>query len=1295
MSREPNQSKFVFLCFSGKQFRLDVELISAQMTVENKSQHKKSGWILVLFFFSATAALAYAPRVVETLILGSRSLTQSERLLPAETQAAIETLAQQQIKQEQANATLPFIAPVETTDEGIFQSIVVNVKEFTTRDPVDRAKLRIKKIDRLIGKLQRQVGRDKLVALIKQIGAETDKIVTDPKVRTDREVLTLQIEQYNRLQLIIQQLEDRLPFTDYLAIEDARLQYLVASAVRSIDAAPSLEAIHSIAVPVVASFVGEDFAELKAMETMIDFEDKLRSEARLKLLGLEKELASAFEKKMLRLPRDVRNRKLQSYIHYAYGDPLLQARAFERMKDFLSDREMILGIDSLKEVAVKRLAERIFELDNQADLDAYVDRVMKNREDLKILGEMQIAINSGQDTEKIARLATMQTSVQNKIARFLEQMTSEELSTTDLMDVVLTQNLNAMVAASEEVSTNFKQQFSLEADRTLDRFIKELGSSEFLTRSKLAYNPVSTDADVRILISHPQSMVILQNLRTQVPAGQRAVIDKAIRASAGISAEHLLSQVNDPKIFTDYEQYITKTVAVNKTFQRYEGRSFNDNLAKKAQVVQKVALAEKQQLYEVMQQITQSIFAGRGETDLEKQLPLNIRQEVQELKKLLSARNVPQLTTPEGISLAPIAPLSHDIQHAIVQAAKARIRDGQKSEEVKLDFSVTAADLDIKKPRILPDSPLYPLKHLSRRLQLVMTFDSLSRVELLIKQNNERTLEAMLLLQKSDSRKSVDLALETLLNIEKDFNRLKTNTGKLKEGQQPQLERVDLLIDAIIKNGLARQTVFGLIEDHVYGADYVRVEKIRQQILKDGIETLLQLSGGNAQVLVAKLEQTVNGASGSKFKELKAIELLVEIKRFQPEKIGQVLEASEIRLVKAFEANLLTIDKEERERELLAYADGMPGNPVRHYQAYEELKESFENKETLTLAYNLENEAVENLVDIVSGITDDLTLREFATEVVGTEPQDLKIIIEIEDHVETPGTLESVATPIEQKIEEIKTIIEEEVVEEFIENPQSLFESDLISDQSQTGKSTIGDVEVIQELVEIIEQTPQATPEIIETIEQIEEQIVSEFIETVTNNPTQALEPAPEVIETLVKLKEESPPAIDAQIDVAIRAEVEIIQEELETAVTSPEILETYITQIEESSVIAKVINQVGGEEFQQVLEETASEVSQNLTQEQTLLQETISQVQEEIFASPVSSPSPVEETLSQSVQTEIAAVKTEVSVEQIPAVTTATEITVTVESVQTSTEQPTSAPTTESAPAAPVEEPAAPTVGL
>src|SRR5205814_2536842 len=86
-----------------------------------------------------------------------KPISQAAKVLPPDIQQAIETQAQQAIKQEEATALLETNTSNTsqiTQGESIFQNIADTIQEVTTTNPADRAKIKLKSIDRLIAKLQ-------------------------------------------------------------------------------------------------------------------------------------------------------------------------------------------------------------------------------------------------------------------------------------------------------------------------------------------------------------------------------------------------------------------------------------------------------------------------------------------------------------------------------------------------------------------------------------------------------------------------------------------------------------------------------------------------------------------------------------------------------------------------------------------------------------------------------------------------------------------------------------------------------------------------------------------------------------------------------------------------------------------------------------------------------------------------------------------------------------------------------------------------------------------------------------
>lgn len=1231
---------------------------STNLDSQEKRRKRRFGWmpfsflIIFLLLIGITFLLPNTFVQSATFFKGKpRPITQASQTLPVNIQNAIENLAKQEIKEEQAIATLPVNVSINATltdQSGPSIQPLIDSITALTGNPVDRAQARLAKVDRLIKELinvltkdKSDLGINKARSIIQEIGRETDAVVTDKDAQANRDILRLLIEQYNRLQLIIQQLEDRLPIRAYLEIEKARQKYLVVTATASINAAPNLDAVHSIALKEVERIVGKDFAELKAIEIISDFEAGIRPQAREKLESLQKQLALGFEKKMLKLPKNVRDRKLQNFINYSYGNPLNQAESFEKMKSLVSDREIILGLDVLKELALKRLEDRVFEINpDQIDLqNKFLDSSLRKSEDLKILAQLKLNVLASNDEVRKKKIANLEKiSLEKVIEIFGNKKTLDEyfddssIKNSDLLAVSVVSQLSDILNGSAEVSGEAKSAIKNIKQKTLQNFTANIRKANFSTFEKFSYNPVSENADVRLLFPNPQASLLLESLRNELENKDRSVIVIAQRSLATIIArsQKVLVQVN------------------------------------------------QQKLYEKIQQITQSIFVSDNQTDFEKKLSKELQGEIASFKKTLSQRSIPQIITPPGIILPKIAKLSDNVEEAIILAAKARIKNREKSEEAKLDLTVQAKDLGVSDPVILPDSPLYKLKSALRLFQLAITFDPLQKAEILIAQDNQKTLEAAELIRRNSSLITINKSLEVLEEIQSDFAKLKASSKNFAKLKKENPKKVDELIDRIIVNGLARQTVFSAIEEKVYGEDFVKVEKIRTSVLKDGIDTLLQLTGGDANILVAKLEKAANTGTGSKFKELKAIELLVEIKRFQPEKIGLIIAASETRLIKKFEAKILQIEAKGRNRDLLNYAKNFLGNPVRQFETFDDLKKDFTDHQTKFLAETLKNVATENLTDRIAEISDATSQQEFVDAIVGDKPEDLKIITEIELRVEGPQIVDLPQTIIEEKIENIKAVVEENILDTYKDDAEALAQTDFFQDAANT--PDIIDVEVIQELTDILTRTPEVAPEVINLVQKTENTIVAEFENAVseavkTSSETiDILTPAPEVLAELVELKNEAKSESEkAEIDLAIREEIKLIEEYLEAEVSDPSTVQTYIDQITNDPVIAEVIEEVGGKEFAQIIEETSEETQQTVNSQEEVLQITVDEIQEEIFQAPVSAPSTVEQTLPQAVQEEIQEIKQEVPVEQVPQVTVET-------SVATSVTEPISQP--ESAPA-------------
>lgn len=1261
---------------------------------------------IILLFFALLRNLHVAP--VDAFFDGIHTLTtpkpkpitQSNTFLPSTTQQAIETLAKQEIKQEQANALLTGSTSVQTPSESTrndtsqgsvsiapsLQSFTDSIRETLTTNPSDKAKLKLANNDRLIVQLQTHLQSDasdksvdQAVDIIQNIGRQTDSIVVHPKTQADREVLTKIIEQYNRLQLVLQKVEDNLPVGAYLKVEDARVKYLVSGAKKSLNAAPNLDVTHNVALGEVKKQVGADFAELKAIEILTDIGSGLSPQAKQKLGGLQKQLALQFEKRMLKLPHEVRTRRLQAYLTLSYGNPIKQVEAFDEMKATMSDRDLILEMENLKELAFNKLEKRVFELNNQTLLNAFLDKELSQPEDLKVLTQLKLHVLATGDEKSKQQILKLEEKAQANIEAVYGHdekaltalLASKPQKSTDLLDIVEISNLEQLLATSPRVSSPVKAALKSAKAEAIKSFLDGVATRGFATTARAAYNPVGDNADVRILLPNPQAIQILSELQKDLPPGQKGLLATAQKAGSQLVEEHVLEHVNDPQIFKGYEKVITTDPVVTRALQTYGNRVFFNVLSQKQKIIDKITRQEDQALYEKMQQITQEIFVTHAKSKLEQQLSTQAQQQITDLKQRLPDKNIPQLETPPDVTLAKVATLPTTVQDAIIDAAREKISE---ADQAKLDLEKQAKDLGVSIPQVLPDNPLYFVVRVTRLVALLVKTDPVDRAEELLKQDNEKVIEAAKLIEDNPSQKAVDTAIDTLQSVAKDFDTLKDHVGELTTVKATEPQKVEGLVDKMIDNGLSRQTVISQIENVVHGDDFVAVERLRADMLKDGIDLLLEVTDNNVEKLTQKLEETVKSEQDSSLEGVKAVELLNEIARTQPEDTQQILQTSESTISAIVETKILEIPDDKRTQEVLGYAANQTGNPVRQLEAYDILKDNFDNPQTILLVEGLKDRATENLIERISEISDEATRDEFATAVIGDQPQDLKAVIEIEARVEPPQNAGAVETlPIAGQVEDIKADIVENIINTYKDKPQELAQTDFFDNPTLSTTPDAADLQVAQELTNALEQTPEVTKEVIAVAQKEEEKIINTFVEnistaqvqtgasvsaqtTVTALTAQTLDPLPNTLVALVDLKEELPSSYQAKIDIAIEAQVNLIQDHLVNNVTDPETFQAYIAQIEENPVVAAIVAQVGGVNFTQAVQEKAQEVATTAASEATQLQTTVTQVQQEIFSTTTSTSS-LEQTLPASVQQQVEQIKQEVPVEQIPQVNVQAEI--------------------------------------
>jgi len=1315
---------------------------------------------VIFFFVFFTVSFAQAPiHALIDSITKPKPISQSSIVLPESAEKAIVNLASFQIKQDQEKALLATITSTSnsssnnkifsqtatTQSDSLLQNIVDSIQIATTIDPSGKAKIRIRHINRLINSLQNLLAKDRsdaainqAVKIIQKIGAETKLIIIEPKTQTDPQIITLQIEQYNRLQLNLQKIEDQFPIAAYLQIEDARQKNLVVTAIASLNVAPNLNLVHNIAIKTVSSVTGSDYEELKAIEILADLQNALTSKAQQKLNDLQKELAIQFEKRMLKLPSDVRTRKLQNYINFSYGDPIDQVRTFTQMQHFLTDREMILSIATLKELALKRVEDRLFELKTPQLEKQFSEIVLRNPADIKILVEVQLDVDNGQDKNKIKFIDELvNSSVQNALSIFEKNKQAllavfSNNKAPDLLDTVLVDRLQNIVTSSSQANPVSKQAIRDVKEKTFHQFIANVSQNDFTTQQKLVYNPVSQNSDVRMLFPSPYGLILLKEIQNSLPA---YLFSPLQQQTARLTADRLLTQINDPQIFNQYYTFIANNPQVKQLLIQNNAANFLTLLDQKEKIIAMQAKAQDQRLYEKTQQIVQDIFIGKDPASVVSTLPTNAQNQIIQVQQNLPANSVPKIETPSDVKLSIIAPPPNDVQNALIAVAKQEVTKSTSFQTV-LDLATEAKALGTSVPSILPDNPFYPILNTIRELPLLLPSDPVTKAEELIHIDNQKTLEAAALIQNSQSTTTVNTVINTLDSIKQDFENLLANAPQVKQIEQTEPQRVYQLVNQVIDDGVIRETLISQIENKMQGDAFVAVEQTRQAILQDGVNTLLDVTNNNVKKLTDILENTVtksNDPSETVAEDIKAVDLLTEIARTLPESAQKTLQAGETTIAASLEKTLESEPLQEQIKQVTSYVQETTGNPVRQAETAEVLKDDFTNPQTILLTNTIIDTATQNLKNHISEIPDVNSQNQFVDTVIGDKPQDLKIVTEIASLVAPPqnaGIVE--VSQIVQQINDVKANIVQNIVDTYKDNPQALEQTALFANNPTPD---VIDVKVAQDITNALSNSPDVQPAVVEAAKQEETKLLDtlvaniskpEFtasvntqasIETSVSTPTatnlqtnvttqdsttgktnisalaaQTLNSSPDTLATLIDLKTSEN---QAKIDVAIAAEVHVIADNLGQT-TDPAIVQVTVAQITQNPVVSQAVTQAGGQAVEKTIERASQNTQQQETSDQTQLQTTVTQVQHEILSAPLNAPSPIEQTLPQPVQQEIQQVKQEVPAQQIPIVsveaqsqtTTATTAQpVDTSSTVTTSQSPTtptstSAPSTSSSPA-------------
>ncbi len=231
--------------------------------------------------------------------------------------------------------------------------------------------------------------------------------------------------------------------------------------------------------------------------------------------------------------------------------------------------------------------------------------------------------------------------------------------------------------------------------------------------------------------------------------------------------------------------------------------------------------------------------------------------------------------------------------------------------EVSADENISAQELNVGEPKILPTSRFYFLTKWRRAIRGLFAFGPLRRAKLREKFASEKLLEAKKLAEKTQNSEILKKAIE---NYKQEMDKIKKNIEKIKAKAEnnPKVER---FLDKFIQHQALHQRILEKLENNpnIASSTISRIKEARKRHLQRFKEVMLKLSGKKEKIR-ERLEKNLNAIKGSRFKDFKAIELLERMEENSPEDIKEEIKAARERISEKLKKKLENMPEEQRKR---------------------------------------------------------------------------------------------------------------------------------------------------------------------------------------------------------------------------------------------------------------------------------------------------------------------------------------------------------------------------------------------
>lgn len=186
---------------------------------------------------------------------------------------------------------------------------------------------------------------------------------------------------------------------------------------------------------------------------------------------------------------------------------------------------------------------------------------------------------------------------------------------------------------------------------------------------------------------------------------------------------------------------------------------------------------------------------------------------------------------------------------------------------------ITAADLSVSQPTILPTNPFYFLKTIGRNIQSTLTFDPIKKAELSLKFANEKLVEAQQVAEQSTNQNSINNALDSYSN---ETTKLKGFSEVLKVDNPAN----DNLLNKITEQNFNHQQLLSQISDNKVELQQ-KIEEVKNKSVENFTVSTFEIASPDK--VQEKIENIIQNQENSKINVIERSDILQKIENNAPE----------------------------------------------------------------------------------------------------------------------------------------------------------------------------------------------------------------------------------------------------------------------------------------------------------------------------------------------------------------------------------------------------------------------------